>query len=278
MSQALPNLDLVIAATPLWAPVLRYVSARRRGFDSVDDWRALDRVQHLRSRVSEGYRAVADADSVTANSAVAAEILGPIGAQTVIVPNGVDIARFSNASSPAPTPLPTLPFAVYVGVIQDRLDVDLLCQVAETVDMPVVVAGDGDESILAKLRDHGITTLGKIDHALIPGLLRSAAVGIIPHRVTALTASMDPLKLLEYLAAGLPVVTTPVANVAVSASVRIAGDPIAFAEEMVRVARIRGDGPRRPDPAVMDRDWSSQARRLLEVHLPGEEFRSRQRD
>ena len=37
-------------------------------------------------------------------------------------------------------------------------------------------------------------------------------VGIIPHRIDPYTASMDPLKLYEYLAAGLPVVTTRVAG------------------------------------------------------------------
>jgi glycosyltransferase involved in cell wall biosynthesis len=39
-------------------------------------------------------------------------------------------------------------------------------------------------------------------------LIRSADAGLIPHHVTALTTAMSPLKLMEYLGAGLPVVAT----------------------------------------------------------------------
>ena len=44
----------------------------------------------------------------------------------------------------------------------------------------------------------------------MPGLLDGLDVGLIPHRVTDFTRSLDPLKIYEYLSAGLPVMGTGV--------------------------------------------------------------------
>jgi glycosyltransferase involved in cell wall biosynthesis len=42
----------------------------------------------------------------------------------------------------------------------------------------------------------------------LPEVLRGAAVGLIPYRRTRLTESIFPMKVYEYLAAGLPVLAT----------------------------------------------------------------------
>ena len=272
ITKARPGLDLVIAANPLWLPVLAHVRAARRGFDAVDDWTAFDGVGDLTSRVVEGYRSLGGADTVTANTSTTAARLGSQAPEVLVVPNGVDVDLFSRPAK-GPDGLPEGPFAVYIGVIEGRIDTELLCDVARRTDLPIVVAGAGDSAILSTLRSHGVICLGKVDRREIPGLLQRAAVGLIPHRVTELTASMDPLKLLEYLAAGLPVVSTAVAGVDISPRVAVAGDAQQFAQRVATSAAQWKPGPRRPDPAVLGRQWSTQAKRLLEVHLPGVPFR-----
>lgn len=267
ISRALQQLDLVVAATPLWAPVLQHIRAGRRGFDAVDDWRDLDLVADLKMRVLDGYAALRTVDSITANSDITAERLPAFGAPISVVRNGVDLRQFQSTALPRPAGVPDGKYAVYVGVIQERIDVDLLRHVATTVDIPVVVAGGGDESILMELRRAGVVTLGRIDHSLVPGLLKSAAVGLIPHRVIPLTESMDPLKLLEYLAAGLPVVSTPLPGVDISERVKVAATPADFASA-VSDAVARGTFGDIQDAALRDRDWSRQARGILEAHLP----------
>ena len=56
--------------------------------------------------------------------------------------------------------------------------------------------------------------LGQKRYTLLPAYCRGFDVGIIPFRTSDLTLRANPLKLREYLAAGLPVVSTPLPEVA----------------------------------------------------------------
>ena len=259
VARRLGHQDLVVAATPLWAPLLPHLHAVRRGFDAVDDWRALGSMSALRRRVDAGYRAAARCDSATAVSPALAERLhADHGIDAEVVPNGVDLAAF-RSPGPPPEGLPDGPFAVYVGVVEGRVDLALLAAAAEVV--PVVVAGPADE----RPDLPGTTWLGPVDVADVPGLLRRAAVGLVPHVRDALTTSMDPMKVLEYLAAGLPVVSTPVPTSAPTDRVLRADGPAAFADAVRAALRLGRDEV----PALGDRDWDSVADRLLVTHAGG---------
>jgi len=50
--------------------------------------------------------------------------------------------------------------------------------------------------------------LGRKPHATLPAYCKGFAVGLIPHHVNELTRHMNPIKLREYLCAGLPIVST----------------------------------------------------------------------
>ena len=252
---------VVIAATPLWVPVLPYLDADRRCFDAVDDWRGLPSAARARARVEQGYRAARTCDVVTAVSRELADRLHrDFGVTAQVHGNGVDLASYQQ-HGPEPAGLPDQPFAVYVGSVQSRVDISLLAAVVR--EIPVVVAGPADDAAAAQLRSSAVQWLGPIDVALVPGLLRRAAVGLLPHRVDAFTASMDPMKLLEYLAAGLPVVSTSLPGLPASDRLHTADGPDAFTAA-VRIA-MKDDGPRAPDPAVLDRDWTVVADRLLDA-------------
>jgi teichuronic acid biosynthesis glycosyltransferase TuaH len=251
---------VVVAATPLWAPLLQHVPADRRCFDAVDDWRELPSMQASRRRVDAGYRSLGACDTVTAVSAELSDRLArDVGVAAVTVPNGVDLCRYAGPA-PAPDGLPDGRFAVYVGQVQERVDLDLLAATARRV--PVVVAGGASPGAAAVLADLPLTWLGPVDVDLVPGLLQRATVGLLPHRVDRLTRSMDPMKLLEYLAAGLSVVATDLPGVAVSPRVHVTADLASdFAAEVERrLAEPRGTAP---DDAVRGRDWSVVADRLL---------------
>jgi glycosyltransferase involved in cell wall biosynthesis len=60
------------------------------------------------------------------------------------------------------------------------------------------------------LREHAnVHLLGPRSYAELPAVLRGAAAGLIPYALNDLTTGVFPMKVYEYLAAGLPVVTTP---------------------------------------------------------------------
>ncbi len=256
---------VALAATPLWAPVLRYLRADRRGFDAVDDWRALPAVARIKGHVEAGYRAAAAAaDSASAVSPTLNDRLRhDFGIDATTVANGVALDQFVGLRADPPAGLPQSPFALYIGVVQERVDVDLL-RAAATV-MPVVVAGPVHPTMQSALAHSGLTLLGAVPVHVVPGLVRTATVGLIPHRINSLTASMDPMKLREYLAAGLPVVTTiePPPELHSERVFVAAADAFAGAVESASgLPRLD-----EPDPAVSHRTWKSVADELFDVHV-----------
>ena len=65
-------------------------------------------------------------------------------------------------------------------------------------------------------------------------MLRGAAAGIIPYAINPLTSSVFPMKVYEYLAAGLPVVATPLPALEGVEDVVIAGDAEGMAAALDR--------------------------------------------
>lgn len=253
----------VVAATPLSAPLLPRLRAARTGFDAVDDWRALPSVASARRRVEAGYRAGARADVVTAVSdPLRSRLAADFGAAVVTVGNGVAVGD----PGPVPEGLPAGPFALYVGSVQERVDLDLLGHVARRV--PVVVAGPAEGAHAERLRALPLTWLGKVPLTTVPGLVERAAVGLLPHHRDALTESMAPMKLLEYVAGGLRTVSTPLPGVDEHPGVVVAHGVeqfVARVEEALPLGRVHV-----PDGWRRRHDWDAVADRLLRLHVLGE--------
>jgi glycosyltransferase involved in cell wall biosynthesis len=267
---ALPPADerLIVCTSPISSPLLQHLHdpATRTAFDAVDIWRNLGVRRDLGARLTAGYPAVRHAGVVTAVSASLAERLRAWTASPVtVVPNGVDLSTYDELR-PGPGGLPDRPFAVYVGSLSSRLDLDLTLRVAELLSpgVPVVLAGPAEPDVVRRIEGRpGIHWIGPVDTELVPGLLQRAAVGLIPHLDTAMTEALDSMKLLEYGAAGLPVVSTEIPGN--PPDVVVASDAAGFAAAVARLAAA----PRRHEPAewVVDRDWGVVADQLLSAML-----------
>ena len=266
LDRALPgsrDSRIVVVNHPLWAETALRVPARVHAFDTDDDWRARPGSERLTTRSDAGYRALARFDATTANSeSWASTLANDYGCRPAVVGNGVHLGRYADEASPAPHGLPDEPCAVYVGSLDYRIDHDLLEEVAATTGVRVVAAGPATGATATRLRNSSVDWIGPVEPRLVPGLLRRAAVGLLPHTVDAFTKSMDPMKLLEYLAAGLPVVSTPVPIAAdLQPYVETVSDASAFA---AAVGAAVLSPQRRPVPReVSDRDWGRVAARLL---------------
>ncbi len=105
--------------------------------------------------------------------------------------------------------------AGYVGVIDERLDLDLISDLAERlpdweIRMVGPVAKISPESLPSA---PNITYLGHQPYERLPELMGGFQVALMPFALNEATRSISPTKTLEYLAAGLPVVSTRVADV-----------------------------------------------------------------
>ena len=134
--------------------------------------------------------------------------------------NVADVDHFAAARRAAPIP-PDLaaiprPRIGYVGVLSDfKLDLDLLeSAIGQRDDWHWVFIGDereGQESpVLARLRERpNVHLLGWRPYETLPSYLRGIDVALLPQQVNDYTRAMFPMKFFEYLAAGCPVIATP---------------------------------------------------------------------
>lgn len=187
----------------------------KKVFDAVDDWRRHPAYLKDEMRLNAAYNAIGqDADVIFTVSKKLTGIF-PSG-KTHWVHNGVDVAYFQKPQA-EPEELRRIPHPRigYVGVIQSRLDFSLVRRVAQALpDYHFVFCGwvwdevKPDVAALSALPN--VHFLGRKEYAVLPAYVQHFDVGIIPHKVDALTESMDPLKLYEYLACCKPVVATSV--------------------------------------------------------------------
>ena len=129
------------------------------------------------------------------------------------LPNGIDLDFFKAADRSLQQELEDIPEprVIYVGAIHDWFDVDLVHYCAKNLpNYSFIIIGpeQKDLSLLKKLKN--VHILGSIPHVKIPAFLYNSQVGIIPFNVKDhpdLVNSINPLKMYEYLACGLRVVS-----------------------------------------------------------------------
>jgi UDP-galactopyranose mutase len=174
-------------------------------------------------------------------------------------PSSVDIAHFARARAIRhDNDRPTLGF---YGVLDERFDIDLLAVIAEArPDWRFVMVGPVVKIAPDELPQRAnIAYPGPATYDQLPGLLAQWDVALMPFAINDATRFISPTKTPEYLAAGKPVVSTPVRDV-VRHYGRLQGVKIAAAaDEFIAacdaaLALTRGDG-----------DWLAEVDQALSV-------------
>jgi glycosyltransferase involved in cell wall biosynthesis len=182
---------------------------------------------------------------------------------TVLVRHGVDYNHFRRALDPAtliPAEVAGLPSPVigFFGLVADWVNVELMARVARHFahgSLVVVGRTTTDVSELEALPN--VHLLGRKPYEQLPAYCKAFDVALMPFRVNELTLNANPLKVREYLAAGLPVVSTPIPEVSVLGQCRIASRSEEFVSE---VAAALADPSPRADRSERIRGESWEAR------------------
>lgn len=103
---------------------------------------------------------------------------------------------------------------VYVGAIRYWFDVELVDRLADMVDADIYIIGREMENLDRIRRHPNVYILGARDFKNVPAYMQHADVAIVPFVSGDLTAGISPLKIFEYCAAGTPVVSTYMNEVA----------------------------------------------------------------
>ncbi len=135
------------------------------------------------------------------------------------LPSGVDVAHFrqarmANAEPSDQAAIPRPRFGFY-GVIDERLDQELLAGVAQArPDWQFLMIGPVVKIDPAELpRGPNVHYLGGKTYDELPAYLSGWDVAILPFARNEATRFISPTKTPEYLAAGRPVVSTPIVDV-----------------------------------------------------------------
>jgi teichuronic acid biosynthesis glycosyltransferase TuaH len=118
-----------------------------------------------------------------------------------------------------------------------------------------------------------VTWLGELPYTELPARLASVGVGLTPYADTEFNRSSFPLKTLEYIASGLPVVSTdlPAVRWLDTDLVSIAGSADDFADKVARTLSCKqsADDLRRRREFAIAHSWRARADSLREVIRAG---------
>jgi teichuronic acid biosynthesis glycosyltransferase TuaH len=190
-----------------------------------------------------------------------------------VVPNGIEPAEWLAPGEPPAwfraLPRPRL---LYVGSLDSRVDVGQVEAVARAFDSgSVTLIGPMLEpDHFAPLRAlANVTVRGPAGRADVSGLIAHADAGLVPHVRNALTQSMSPLKLYEYLAGGRPVAAVDLPPIAATRDPRVVlvGPGDGFAAAVGRALEIGPAGDAERKAFVQANSWDRRFERLLDVAL-----------
>jgi len=167
------------------------------------------------------------------------------GARHILhLPNACDPVPFAPGTRPEPADVAALPRprAIYAGAIESWFDAGLLAAAARRLPRwSFVIVGPVRGSFPDLHGVANIRLLGPRPYEVLPAYFAAADAALVPFRLTPMTHAIHPIKVYEYLAAGLPVVSTPMQETAaMGAPITLAADTPAFAAAL-EAARA-GDG------------------------------------
>ncbi|MGE4535799.1 MAG: glycosyltransferase [Desulfovibrio sp.] len=196
------------------------------------------------------------------------------------LPNATDpeVFRPREPGRPESPLMARRPALVYLSQITERLDVALVRAVAlARPDWTMLLIGPvvGPETLVAPLRSlPNVVLVGPLPVKEAATLAAQADVCLLPHREDALTGTLDPIKLYDYLATGRPIVSTAVAmHRDLAPLVRVASGPRAFIEAVEAALAEPPGAAERRCRAARAHTWArraGQAADVLERFFPKE--------
>jgi UDP-galactopyranose mutase len=193
-------------------------------------------------------------------------------------PSSVEVTHFASARQPGSDPADQAglarPRLGFYGVVDERMDLALLATLADArpewsivVIGPVVKISEDDLP-----RRSNLHYLGGKSYAELPDYLRGWDVALMPFAINDATRFISPTKTPEYLAGGLPVVSTPIRDVIrhygdVSA-VRIADTPDAFiraCDEALTLSQTPERWQPEVDALLADMSWDATQARMADL-------------
>jgi glycosyltransferase involved in cell wall biosynthesis len=208
--QAIPGgrLPVLWVYMPIAARYLDQIPHAGLVYHCVDRWWAFDNYDAQEMRACHTILCQR-ADRVFVSSRELEQDCAAISDRVTYVPHGVEWEHFRTALTGLPLAPNSRPVIGFVGLLESWVDLELVAEIARRhpeADIVLVGAARVPTDALAAIPN--VRLVGRRPFSELPSFLRSFDVALVPFHVNELTRAVNPLKLREYLAAGVPVVTT----------------------------------------------------------------------
>lgn len=232
-----PEAELIfISNSPFSADLIDRLDWSRRAYDAIDDFPGFSWAPPWARSMED--RWLERADVVFSGTSALAEKHAHVRSDIEFIPCGVRFDLFHDVESEIPAELRDLPRPIlgYIGTVSDRLDRQLLEKLAgEFSEGSIVMIGPVHGSFDAPRGLDNFHLLGPRPHETLPAFVQQFDLALMPFEINEATEAINPVKTLEYLAAGRPVISTAIPDV-----VRHFSDEVVIArdrEAFVRAAR-----------------------------------------
>ena len=238
----------------------------------VDEWSLFSYLDEGQTRAAES-RLLAKVDACFAINHALADAKRAQNPHTYVSPHGVDHAVFARALDPAtaiPADVAALPRPLigFYGTIQDWVDLELIAGLARRhPEWSIVLLGQLLVDVSAVKGLPNVHLLGRKPHAELPAYCKAFDVGLIPYRISERMTYVNPIKLREYLSAGVPVVSTPVPEVMRYPHLCTVADGLDGFERAVIAALADGGEARRRERsrAMQSETWSARVAEVSRI-------------
>lgn len=268
------RIELVWFYSPAFVDLLEYISADKIVYDCMDELSMFKGAsQALRFQEK---KLIGAADLIFTGGVSLYEEKSKWSSSAYCFPSSVERNHFKQARNEIPIPKDIQfrekkrPIIGYVGVIDERVDMQLLQKTAEVLPQydfvmigPVVKIEKRD---LAKADN--IHYLGMKPYALLPNYLKYFDVAMMPFALNSATRFISPTKTLEYMAAGKPIISTPIKDVV--SHYKYCIDIIATPQDFKRAIEknLENDGQHYPflyESILENTSWDSTAAEMLKL-------------
>jgi glycosyltransferase involved in cell wall biosynthesis len=234
-----------VTNTPFSEGLIDWIEPEKVIYDVEDDFAAFEWAPAEGKAMDE--RLLARADVVFTGTNTLLDKVRATRPDAEFIPCGVNFEAFEHRDGEAiPDDLRILPEPriVYTGTLSDRTDPSILERLARRLPKAsIVLIGPVHGSFGKPPEAPNLHYLWLKPHATLPAYLHGCQVAILPFRLTPGALAVNPVKTLEYLAAGCVVVSSRIPDVErfYSDVVVFADSPEDFAEKVARLLESQND-------------------------------------
>lgn len=257
---------LLIVQSPFWLHALPEINDVAVIYDCVDEHSDFSDNDTLQSKEYE-YALAKQVSGIISTSETLDLKWKSISKSHCIIRNGVDFEHFHNRPRKIYSSRWSKGIIGYHGAVEDWFDIDLVEDIASSFREYeiLIIGGIGNPEARKRLSAYpNVRMTGEVPYEKLPYYLHAFSAAIIPFKIRPLTVATNPIKAYEYMATGIPVVTTPMPEMASFGEFVTISEAEGFITALRNVLQRKSVGATRMHAYAKQNSWKSRAEAIYD--------------